>query len=84
MWKKLREIYVLTTFNALILLGVFAFGAGSAFSGGHAERCMPAMGILVEAQVDPFVLDEIFMRSDPVPQLAGALFNGDIGALMEI
>ena len=26
------------------------------------------------------MLDEIFMRSDPMPQLAGALFNGDIGA----
>jgi len=66
--------------NALVLSSVVALGANSAFAGGHAERCMQAMDILKEAQVDPFVLDEIFMRSNPMPQLAGALFNGDIGA----
>ena len=66
--------------NALVLSSVVALGANSAFAGGHAERCMQAMDILKEAQVDPFVLDEIFMRSNPIPQLAGALFNGDIGA----
>ena len=45
--KKLKEIYVIRTLNALILSGVVAFGAGPAFSGGHAERCMQAMGILM-------------------------------------
>ena len=68
------------TLNALVLSSVVALGANSAFAGGHAERCMQAMDILIEAQVDPLLLEEIFIQSNPVPQLAGALFKGDEGA----
>ena len=68
------------TLNALVLSSVVALGANSAFAGGHAERCMQAMDILIEAQVDPLLLEEIFIQSNPVPQLAGALFQGDEGA----
>ena len=39
---------------------------------------MQAISILEQAQIDPIELAEIEMQSDPVPQLAGALFNGDI------
>ena len=68
------------TINAVILSGVITLGAAPAFSGGHAERCMQAISILEQAQIDPFELAEIEMQSDPVPQLAGVLFNGDIAA----
>ena len=71
------------TLNALVLSSVVALGANSAFAGGHAERCMQAMDILMEAQIDPLLLDEIFMRSNPMPQLADALFKGDEGAAEE-
>tara|TARA_B100000780_G_scaffold168204_1_gene117767 strand:- start:226 stop:411 length:186 start_codon:yes stop_codon:yes gene_type:complete len=43
--KKLKEIYVMKTLNALILPGVVAFGARPAFYGGQAERCMQAMDV---------------------------------------
>ena len=66
--------------NALILSSVISFGAASAFAGGHAERCMQAMNILTEAQVDPVMLDMIMMRSDPMPELANTMFAGDFGA----
>ena len=61
------------TINAVILSGVITLGAAPAFSGGHAERCMQAINILEQAQIDPFELAEIEMQSDP-------LFNGDIAA----
>ena len=68
------------TLNALVLSSVVALGANTAFAGGHAERCMQAMNILMEAQVDPVMLDMIMMRSDPMPALADNIFAGDIGA----
>ena len=68
------------TLNALVLSSVVALGANSAFADGHAERCMQAMNILMEAQVDPVKLETIMKSSNPMPALADNIFAGDMGA----
>ena len=71
------------TLNALVLSSVVALGATSAFADGHAERCMQAMNILMEAQVDPVELETIMKSSNPMPALADNIFAGDMGAADE-
>ena len=73
------ENFKIKILNALILSNIVVLGAAPTFADGYAERCVQAMNILTDAQVDPVILDMFLMKNDPMLALADTMFVGDFG-----